>query len=293
MNQTFDRHVRLESFNVQLGLNDRRPAPAAVPIVGSPPVATMPAGETFQLDFLWRSLQDHPGIFIVNATLDDPQGFRWATREVEPVDRMYPSWMWSENEVIRDQIRLEVPPEVPPGKYVLNVKLFDRGRPLTVLGTDGRPTGTQAKLIDVEVTRSDSQARAREVKIAERKEQKLTDDLAIIGNNLGDSEVSAGGELELALIWHAIRDVPEEFRARLRIVGDGNRVAGELVVPPTGEGNPTGTWERNDIFRGQYRIPIDREARAGNARLIVELLPPGSDESVGRVDIGRVTVKGR
>lgn len=293
MNQTFDRSVRLESFNVQLGLNDRRSRPAAVPIEGSPAVATMPAGETFQLDFLWRSLQNSPGVFIVNATLDDPQGFRWATREVEPVDRMYPSWMWSENETIRDQIRLEIPPETPPGKYVLNVKLFDRGRPLTVLGTDGRPTGTQAKLIDVEITRSESQARAREVKISERKTQKLTDDLQLIGNNLGDSEVSAGGELELALIWHAIRDVPKEYRARLRIVGDGDRVAGELIVPPTGEGNPTAIWERNDIFRGQYRIPIDRAARAGNARLIVELLEPGSDRGVGRAEIGRVTVKGR
>ena len=77
-----------------------------------PPVATLPAGETLQVDLLWRSLQDHPGVFIVNVTLDDDQGFRWATREVEPVDRMYPSWMWSADEVIRDQVRLEIPPEV-------------------------------------------------------------------------------------------------------------------------------------------------------------------------------------
>jgi hypothetical protein len=292
--QTFAQHVRLESFNIQLGLNDRRPRPAEIPIEGNPALATFPAGETLQLDMLWRSLQDHPGVFIVNATLDDPQGFRWATREVEPVDRMYPSWMWAENEVIRDQIRLEIPPETPPGRYILNLKLFDRGRPLQVLGADGRPMGTQAKLIDVEITRSQAQAREREVKIAERKTQKLTDELEIVGNNLGDaSEVSAGGELELALIWRAVRDVPKEYQARLRIVGSGDRVAGELIVPPTGAGNPTGTWERNDVFRGQYRIPVARDARAGNARLVVELLEAGATEPAGRTEIGRVTVKGR
>jgi hypothetical protein len=206
---------------------------------------------------------------------------------------MYPSWMWSENETIRDLIRLEIPPEVPPGKYILNVKLFDRGRPLPVLGKDGLPAGTQAKLIDVEITRSESQAREREVEITERKRQNLTDDLEIVGNNLGESEVSAGGELELALVWHAIRDVPKEYRARIRIVGDGDRVAAELIAPVAGEGNPSAAWERNDIFRGQYRIPIDRAARSGNARLIVELLEPGSDKGIGRVEIGRVTVKGR
>ncbi|MGE3273081.1 MAG: hypothetical protein AB7P40_30390, partial [Chloroflexota bacterium] len=291
--QTFDRHVKLESFNVQLGLNDRRPAPKAVEIDGMPQTAHIPAGETLQLDLLWRSLQDHPGVFIVNATLDDPNGFRWATREVEPLDRMYPSWMWSENEVIRDQIRLEIPAEVPPGQYTLNVKLFDRGRPLSVLGQDGRPTGTQAKLIDVQILRSEAQAREREVKQIQRKSQELNDDLELIGNNLGDTDVTAGGELELALGWRALKDISTNYTARLRIVGNGDRIAGELVTPPTGPGNPTDRWERNDIYRGQYRIPIDRAARSGNARLIVELLEPGSDQPVGQAEIGRVRVKAR
>ncbi|MCC7372311.1 MAG: hypothetical protein IT306_28110 [Chloroflexi bacterium] len=292
-NQTFSQHVRLESFDVQLGLNDRRPRPSPVPIEGSPAVATLPAGETLQLDMLWRSLQDHPGVFIVNATLDDAQGFRWATREVEPVDRMYPSWMWSDQELIRDQIRLEIPPEAPPGRYILNLKLFDRGRPLPVMGANGLPQGTQAKLIDVQILRTEAQAREREVKILERKRQKLSDDLELLGNSLGESEVSAGGELELALIWRALRDVPKEYQARLRIIGERDRVAGELVVPPTGVGNPTNIWERNDIFRGQYRVPIDRAAASGNARLVVELLDPATNQAVGRAEIGRVTVKGR
>src|SRR4051812_33976311 len=142
-NQTFDRAVRLESFDLHLGLNDRRAAPQPVQIGGSPEVATVPAGETLQLDLLWRSLLDHPGVFIVNATLDDPEGFRWAYRETEPDDRMYPSWMWSANEPIRDQIRLEIPAEVPPGRYLLHVKLLDRGRPLPVVGAAGETLGPQ------------------------------------------------------------------------------------------------------------------------------------------------------
>ena len=70
---TFDRHVRLESFDLQLGLNDRRSSPLPVPVTtpvdgaGASPVATLPAGETLQVDLLWRSLQDHPGVFIVNV----------------------------------------------------------------------------------------------------------------------------------------------------------------------------------------------------------------------------------
>jgi hypothetical protein len=292
-NQTFERHVRLESFDLHLGLNDRRAAPESVPVAGSPAVATLPAGETLQLDLLWRSLQDHPGVFIVNATLDDEQGFRWAYRETEPDDRMYPSWMWSANELVRDQIRLEIPAEVPPGRYLLNVKLLDRGRPLPVVDTNGSTLGTQATLIPIEIKRSESQARERDIVIAERKRQKLTDDLEILGNNLGATELTAGGSLDLALIWHALRDVPKEYEARFRIVGNGDKTWGELIAPPAGPANPTGGWEKNDIFRGQYRIPIDRAAGPGDGRLVVELRERGTDKAVGRVDLGKVTVKSR
>jgi hypothetical protein len=280
-------------------LNDRHssplPIPVTVPLDGATavPVATAPAGETFQVDLLWRSLQDHPGVFIVNVTLDDDRGFRWATREVEPVDRMYPSWMWSKDEIIRDQVRLEIPPEVPPGRYQLNVKLFDRGRPLPTLDARGLPAGTQAKLIDVDIERTEAQPRERDVKIDERKRQKLTDDIEILGNNLGDAELTAGSSLDLALVWRALRDVPKEYEARIRIVGNGDKNWGELVMPPTGEANPTSNWERNDIFRGQYRVPVDRAAGPSEGRLVVELRERGSDRSVGRAEIGKVNVRAR
>jgi hypothetical protein len=293
ISQTFDRHVRLESFDLHLGLNDRRAAPEPVQVGGSPAVATMPAGETLQLDLLWRSLQDHPGVFIVNATLDDEQGFRWAYRETEPDDRMYPSWMWSADEPVRDQIRLEIPAEVPPGRYLLNVKLLDRGRPLPVVGTSGQTLGTQATLIPIEIKRSESQARERDVVIAERKRQKLTDDLELFGNNLGDTELTAGGSLDLALVWRALRDVPKEYEARFRIVGSGDKAWGELIAPPAGVANPTDGWEKNDIFRGQYRIPVDRAAGPGEGRLVLELRERGSDRVAGRAEIGKVTVKSR
>src|SRR5262249_18304038 len=94
---TYQQPVRLESFNVELGLSDRRSAPQAIPITGDPPVARFPAGETLQLDLLWRALIDHPGVYIVSAELDDEHGFRWAVQDGQPDDRMYPSWMWSAN----------------------------------------------------------------------------------------------------------------------------------------------------------------------------------------------------
>jgi hypothetical protein len=65
------------------------------------------------------------------------------------------------------------------------------------------------------------------------------------------------------------------------------------VVPPTGAANPTGGWEKNDIFKGQYRVPVNREAGPGQGRLVVELREVGGTEVLGRAEIGKVTVKSR
>ena len=147
----FDNRARLESFDLTIGLNDRRQVPQAVKYSGD--VALIEAEETLQLDLLWRSLQDHPGVFTVSAKLQDESSKTWASRDSEPVDRMYPSWMWSDGELIRDQLRMPIPEDTPAGRYRLSIILLERGRPVPLLDSRGYPAGGFAQLIDVEIQR--------------------------------------------------------------------------------------------------------------------------------------------
>ena len=146
---TFDNRARLESFDVRLGLHDRRQVPEPVKYIGD--VAQIDAGETLQLDMLWRSLRDHPGVFTVSAKLEDEKNVTWAARDSEPVDRMYPSWMWSDGEAIRDQLRMPIPEKAPPGRYRLSVILLERGRPVPLIDARGYPAVGFARLLDVQI----------------------------------------------------------------------------------------------------------------------------------------------
>jgi len=289
-NVSFAQPVRLESFDVQIGLSDRRSQPGAMAVDGDPPVARMPAGETLQLDLLWRSLIDHPGVYIVAAELIDEHGFRWAFLDGEPDDRMYPSWMWSANELIHDQLRMPIPAETPPGRYTLTVKLFDRGQLVSILDDRGLPAGGQVRLIDMNLDRATAQPRERDVAIADRKRQKVTDDLELIGTELHQTDLAAGDTLDLAVVWRATRDV-KDYEARLRILGPGDRSWGEVSLPPAGAGNPSEKWERNDIFKAQYAVPLNRDAGPGDARLVLELREVGSERTAGRVDLGQISVR--
>ena len=285
----YENRVRLESFGLQLGLSDRRSAPLPVQADPTAGAAQARAGETLQIDLLWRSLRAHPGRFTVSASLEDEQGFKWAVRDSEPVDRMYPSWMWAADEPVRDQLRMPIPAETPPGRYRLHLKLLEDGRPLSVLDASGSPAGGFARLIDVELAGSEVQARERDVAIAERRRRKVTDELELLGEDLGRGEVGVGDTLDVALIWRAARDVRRDYLARLSVVGRDGKPWGEVTTAPAGSLNPTSRWERGDIFRGQYRLRVGRAADA-EGRLVLELLEPGTQKPSGRVELGRLSV---
>jgi hypothetical protein len=127
--------------------------------------------------------------------------------------------------------------------------------------------------------------------IAERKRQRVNDDLELIGNDLGRSEVIAGETLDIAVAWRATRDVSKDYEARLRVVGRNDASWGQLTMPPAGSANPTGTWERNDIFKARYGLPLERTAGPGEGRIVLELWEPGADRAAGRVELGRVQVR--
>src|SRR5439155_9766598 len=99
----FENAVQLDSYDVAKGVNERRLfTETATPSGGGALRAA--AGDTLQLDLLWRSLRERAGRYLISASLIDDRGFKWAVRDAEPADGMYPSWMWAAGQQGRDQL---------------------------------------------------------------------------------------------------------------------------------------------------------------------------------------------
>ena len=62
-------------------------------------------------------------------------------------------------------------------------------------------------------------------------------------------------------------------------------------MPPAGSANPTGTWERGDIFKARYGLPLDRTAGPGEGRIVLELWEPGANRAAARVELGKIQVR--
>jgi hypothetical protein len=278
---SFDNAVRLESYDVGKGVGDRRlfSEAAAVDLPGGPLRAA--AGETLQLDFVWRALRARPGQYVISASLVDERGFKWAVRDAEPADGMYPTWMWSPGEQVRDQLRMPVPPETPPGRYRLALRVLQDGKPLSVVGPDGSPSGAQADLVEMELARSEVGVRERELKgVTSRQKVRLNEDLEIAAADYGRTELRPGENSDVSLVWHALRDVKRDYSVRLSVVGPSGAVVAQTAPARlAGDFHPSDRWEARDYFRGQFRLTASASARPGSARLALELL----DTSSGRV----------
>jgi hypothetical protein len=277
----FENAVRLDSYDVSRGVTDRRlfVEPTGAAADGALQAA---AGDTLQLDLLWRALRERPGHFQISASLLDERGFKWAVRDAEPADGMYPTWMWQAEQPVRDQLRMPVSPETPPGRYRLAVRVLDRdGQPLSVLDPNGNPAGGQANLAEVQLTRSEVPVRERDLRgVTSRERVKINDELEIAAADYGRSELRPGESTDVTLIWRALRDINRDYALRLNLVGSNGVSFGQTEpFRLAGEQNPTSGWEERDYFRGQYRLVAGPAARPGAARLTLDLL----DRTTGAV----------
>ena len=194
-------------------------------------------------------MRANPGHYLVSASLVDERGFKWAVRDAEPADGMYPTWMWSSGQQVRDQLRLAVPAETPPGRYRVALRILQDGRPLSVIGANGNPAGGQANLSEIELSRTETAVKPREIKgVTARRSIKVNDDLEVAASDFGRTELRPGETSDITLVWHALRDVRRDYNVRLSLFGPNNavlgqsptqRVAGEAIRATTGSATTT------------------------------------------------------
>jgi hypothetical protein len=87
--------------------------------------ATVRPGEAVRLRLYWEALGVVPGDYKVFTHLLDGQGHRWAGHDGIPVEGMRPTAGWAVGELLVYRREIVVPQEAPPGRYRLQVGLYD------------------------------------------------------------------------------------------------------------------------------------------------------------------------
>jgi hypothetical protein len=99
------------------------------------------AGETVPVTLYWQALGPMDFDYSVFTHLLGPANEVLAQDDGTPRDGTRPTTLWEPGEVIADPYRLVVGPDVPPGRYPLEIGMYrlETGTRLPVVDAGGQP----------------------------------------------------------------------------------------------------------------------------------------------------------
>ena len=97
------------------------------------------AGGSLHLILYWQAQQEMHKDYTVFTHLIDEEGKIWAQKDNQPLRGIYPTSLWDEGEIVKDEYELIVRPDASPGKYRLEVGMYlaDTGERLPVFDMAG------------------------------------------------------------------------------------------------------------------------------------------------------------
>ncbi|MCL4369609.1 MAG: 6-pyruvoyl-tetrahydropterin synthase-related protein [Chloroflexi bacterium] len=238
------------------------------------------AGQIVHLDLLWRSMAERLPDVVVALRLVDDSGFLWAVRDSRSADGRYPSSLWKQNELVKDQLDILVRPETPPGEYTLRLELVSARGPLNTLDAQGKGTNPFLDLGRVSVVRPAGPPRPGRDTPRRSVDLALADGLKVVGYQVGPAEAKPGTPVQLDIFWQTGAGALPDYRFRAELRDSSGKAWAAYQGRPVGDGYPTSRWHAGEVLRGQYHLPVSPRAPAGPLDLYVWMDQPQVTEPV-------------
>ena len=110
-------------------------------------------GEPLRLYLYWQAENASTVPYTVFVQVLDSNGVLRAQQDQQPGDGAFPTTGWTPGEILTDTYRIDIPAELPVGRYSLVVGMYDPATSvrLPITAPDGRLVGDALELRSVEV----------------------------------------------------------------------------------------------------------------------------------------------
>jgi hypothetical protein len=232
-------------------------------------------GQPLTVTLALAVLQPGPADLTLSLKLLDGDDNVWAQRDSLPAGGTYPASLWRSDEVILDQLSLDLPPDLPPARYRVELALYalGDGRAVPALTGDGPPVD---HLVLGEFDVAAPSPRAAAVRPPRLVEDSPWHGVALAGYDLAPASARGGDETRVHLFWRAVAPDGTPLRARLALTDSaGQNVAtGESAL---GGAYSSAQWRPGDLLHEVRRLTVSGRAADGPSRLVVELLGAGGE----------------
>ncbi len=254
------------------------------------------SGGECHVTLYWQALAEMGESYNVYLRLADEEGHPWGQVDRLPVMGYWATDRWQPGTFIVDEYDLQVLPGTPPGEYTLHAGLysFQTGRTLEAVGEAG--VGHDLALGRLAVVRPKAFPPADELTMRYALEQKMGDEITLLGHDFEGGEIQGGEILAPVLYWRAETDVKGDYTVALRFLDGSGQVWAEKLNSPR---YPTTAWQKGEIVRDRQEMVVSGRLPGGDYQLTVALLGAGVvttsvvQEEKGQATLGAVTVRER
>jgi mannosyltransferase len=255
----------------------------------------VPAGKKMWTVLQWQLQQKVDRNYKAALFLKDVRGHLVAQDDRQLInDRHLYTSSWWLDEVVTNVYDPLVPDGTPPGQYTVEVAVYEPESlaKLDILDASSAPQGTTVQLGNIEVSRPLSPPPVASLGIGHQ----LTADwggVRLLGYDLASEAVAPGATLPLNLYWQALADVQRDYFVLIQIKDQGGQVWGQVRERPVANTYPTTLWQKGEVLRDHYELPLSAETPAGQYQLTVGLIDAVNDRLIGEVALASLTVEGR
>jgi hypothetical protein len=248
--------------------------------------STLPADQSLLITAHWQASQPIDRAYRDTIRLIGPDGNLWSEKTAD-TPRVFrapgPTQSWPTDQFAESQHLLTPLPGAPPGRYQIELILFDQETLANVPLTDGR---LALDLGTVELTRPETAVSPPTQYPADF----TWGDLRLTGYSLDRAAAAPGDPFLLTLAWRAESAPSADHTARLTLLAPDDSIAFQRDLPPIRADFPTTQWEAGDWWRAQHSFRLPVGLQSGLHRWQLALCPGDCAGTEPTTDLGDLSI---
>ncbi len=243
-------------------------------------------GDSLRLAFHWQALVPLVQEYSIFVHVDNAERQTVALADGAPTGGLFPMVDWEPGDLIVDQRVVDLPSDLSPGTYRLNVGVYqpETGERLPVI-SEGDPAENQATVAFIWVGEQPVNPPPSHPVAASFDRQ-----ICLQGFDLetasGGTTVVAGEELWLTLHWGACGRVESDYHAFVHLTGEDGQILAQGDAPPLEGAIPTTFWPPGEVHLDSYLVGIPADAPPGPYTLQIGLYMLATGERLPLVEGG-------
>lgn len=221
--------------------------------------ARLVPGNTLPLSFWWQASQRLPDDYVLFAHLIDPDENVAAGIDVIPALGAYPTILWKPGEIVPTHHWLRVPQRTPPGRYRIEIGLYNLldGNRLDVIDERGNVSEGRWILGAVKIApRETATYNPHYVQRANFENQ-----IALIGYDFKNRTI--------ILYFQALTKMERDYTLFAHLLNSDGEIVAQSDHQPQDRLYPTSIWDVNEQVRDEFTLEIP--ANVSNGKYTLEI----------------------